>query len=146
MDDHKIDNFALENEGVAFPSFDSLSPEECNLVRKEFCVKLGLQDDCGLQLVHKISERQEFCTEISAESSHFDLRELMNSIRIIQQDSVCVNWYRFDKIDRIAFADFAKFFGNIWYPASDDIDIFDSSFLWILSISHEGHVSWISFG
>ncbi len=32
----------------------------------------------------------------------------------------------------------SRWFDDIWYPASDDIDLFDSTLDWILSVSHSG--------
>ena len=87
-------------------------------------------------LVSKLAESQVICTGVSAEDEHFNIEELANSIGIEPQSVVFVNWNRFDKIDRLSFTDLSKFFCDIWYPASDDIDIFDSALLWVLSVTH----------
>jgi len=59
---------------------------------------------------------------------------------ISAEKKVYVNWYRYDNVDEIQFVDLTKYFDDIWYPGLDDIDIFDATFSWILSISHDGAV------
>ena len=77
---------------------------------------------------------------LNAGDENFDLENVTQTAGISVHDKVFVNWYHFDKIDTLAFKDLAVFLGYIWYPSSDDIDIFDSSFSWIVSITHQGEV------
>lgn len=44
----------------------------------------------------------------------------------------------------MSFVDLANFFDYIWFPSSDDVDIFDASFDWILSIDHAGFVKLLN--
>ena len=43
------------------------------------------------------------------------------------------------------FAIVSKYFSDIWYPSTDDIDVFDSSVSWILSVNHEGEIRSMHF-
>lgn len=36
-----------------------------------------------------------------------------------------------------------KYFYDIWFPIADDIDLFDKSLSWILSIRHDGCITYI---
>jgi hypothetical protein len=53
---------------------------------------------------------------------------------------VYLNWYRFDDIDQIDLAALDQYFSDIWYPGSDDLDVFDDSTDWIVSIAHFGKI------
>jgi hypothetical protein len=65
-----------------------------------------------------------------------------STCRSAAADHVYVSWDALrGQVDDIAFADLARYFAWIWYPASDDIQIFDESFSWLLVIGHEGDVS-----
>ena len=46
--------------------------------------------------------------------------------------------YGFDDADEMHFGDLDKYFYDIWYPVTDDIDIFDDTFKWLLLIVHNG--------
>ena len=39
-----------------------------------------------------------------------------------------------------------KYFDDIWYPDSDDIDIFDQTLSWILTVLHNGDVKILQIG
>lgn len=79
----------------------------------------------------------------NAESNIFSLTELISSLNIVARDFVYVNWYRFDRIDKIKLTDLCENFEYIWYPGSDDIEVFDDSLEWMISISHGGQVSLV---
>lgn len=38
------------------------------------------------------------------------------------------------------FKDLTEHFDYIWYPGPDDIEIFDDSLSWILSVDHGGYL------
>jgi len=78
-------------------------------------------------------------------SDSFDLRRVLCSIEIVPEDHVYINWYRFDKLDRMAVDDLAQYFDDVWYPSSDDIDLFDSTLSWVLSVTDEGYIRFVKF-
>jgi len=57
-----------------------------------------------------------------------------------------LNWYRFDKIDELRFVDLCEKFEDIWYPSSDDLDIFDRNMNWLISIEHSGSIRVLRIG
>jgi hypothetical protein len=81
-----------------------------------------------------------FVSGVDAEDG-FDLRDLISVVGIKAGADVLVNWYRFDQIDRIAFSDLSEHFDHIWYPSSDDIEIFDESLDWFVLVRHDGRVA-----
>lgn len=51
---------------------------------------------------------------------------------------VLIDWSSQSNIDRLKWDDFTERFHDIWYPSSEDIDVFDESLSWIMSVSHDG--------
>ena len=141
MEQFKIQNFA-DNITESFPPFAALSPLECGNIRRQFRDALGLPSDSNpLVIVSELVKRQSICHDTDAADEGFDLRELFCAIGINPHKDVFVNWYRFDDIDRLQFADLSKYFSDIWYPVSDDIEVFDDSLVWVVSIRHDGCIS-----
>ena len=54
--------------------------------------------------------------------------------------TVYINWRHFESLDEMAFVALAKYFDDIWYAGADDIDIFDDTLSWVLSVRHDGEV------
>ena len=124
MDQFKVDHFADENEGRSFPYYESLSEVECEGVRVRFCQQLGLPRDCaGVSLVSRLAELQTPVERGNAEDEGFDFKAQVMSIGIETHGDMFLNWYQFDNIDKLSLDDLAHHFHDIWYPASDDIDI-----------------------
>ena len=89
-------------------------------------------------------EEQEFVLldDINAEDDDLDWNKVFNSIGIPVPNEVFINFERFNNIDVFLFKDFCKYFDDIWYPATDDIEVFDASFNWIVSVKHYGAVHY----
>jgi len=73
----------------------------------------------------------------------FNLIDTLNSISILPLPKIYINWYQFDDIDLINTSDLNKYFDDIWFPSADDIDLFDESLNWIVSIRHDGNVCFL---
>jgi hypothetical protein len=65
---------------------------------------------------------------------------LLSQQSIQPEKNVFINWYRYDRIEEIGFFDLDKYFGDIWHPGPDEMDVLDSSLSWIISISPEGYI------
>jgi hypothetical protein len=140
MDTFKIDNFCRANPGAEFPQFTHLTSAECTQLRATIAEHIGLdQQTDSLVLVESLWAAAEFVPVIDADNG-FDLRRLISSRGLKSGTDVLVNWHRFDNIDRFALSDLSKCFSDIWYPSSDDIEIFDASLDWFVFIRHDGRV------
>ena len=142
MDQYKIDNFHREDSKKNFPFFHTLSGKCMVNIRANLCSRVGLPSeiDC-LSLATELGKLATIIEGLSCHSDEFVLRELLRSNSIILREHVFINWYRYDKIDKMYSEDVCNHFYDIWYPGPDDIDLFDESFSWIISISHEGSLS-----
>ena len=74
---------------------------------------------------------------------NFKLIETLKNLKIQSSDKIFINWYRYDNIDSMTLDDLDTYFYDIWFAGPDDIDIFDRNLNWIVSIQHEGIVSYI---
>jgi hypothetical protein len=144
MEAFKIEHYERENGVGTFVPFRHLSTHEANSIFQSLKRRLELPEEFdGLQVVRIISKRGVFIKDFDADQDDFDLKQVMNHINLFVEDKLFVNWYRYDNIDEFRANDLYEKFSDIWYPSSDDIDVFDSSLSWILSISHHGKVQVI---
>jgi hypothetical protein len=140
VDALKIENFSSANRGSAFPTFEHLSPSDCAHLRSEIANRIGLDPQTKpLRLLETLHAQAKPLT--SVDEAGFELRAVISVAGFNGCSDVYVNWYRFDHIDRIALLDLSKYFSDIWYPSSDDIEIFDGSLDWFVLITHDGLVS-----
>jgi len=141
MDSIKVQNFSRENPGIEFPPFTSLTPNDCARLRTAIAQRLGLNPESApLLLLQTLQARALHFTGTNAED-RFDLRNLISELGFRPSAEVLVNWQRFDEIDRIALSDLSRHFDDIWYPGSDDIEIFDESLDWLVLVRHDGVVT-----
>lgn len=145
MEQFKVDNFA-KSSTEAFPSFSPLTQDQCHRILCRLQDLFGLEDKLdSMTIVSELSHHQMACPDTNAESDGFNLQQTLSNLGINPEEDIFINWYRFDDIDRMKYAQLSKCFSDIWYPSADDVDIFDSSLKWILSIRHDGCVFYCTF-
>jgi len=141
MEQIKIENYLHENPGSTFPKFVTLDREQCANIRAVLSKKLGLGDSINnIDLTNEVARSGAVCEGVECDADGFNMGETFNSLKIVWPEFVYINWYRFDEIDRMKFVDLAQHFDEIWYPSTDDIEIFDEIFSWVLSITHFGQL------
>lgn len=96
-----------------------------------------------MSLVEKIDSLGCTIEGENAESIGFSITKILILKSVKVPGFIYLNWYRYDKIDKISLKEIEKYFLDIWYPELDDIDIFDDSFSWILSITHFGCIKFL---
>jgi len=144
MEKFKIEHFENDHPGKKFPWFRTLQSSEAEKFKQSFSSRLSLDANTTSEnLVRIILEKSNFIETIQADSEHFSISKLLNSIGVFPMNNICLNWYRFDEIDELYFDDLDKYFDDIWYPGPDDIDIFDQTLSWILTILHDGSVKFL---
>ena len=140
MEQFKIDNF-VRAFGNGFPDYRCLSGTECADLFSRLATRLGLPTTIqGLDLLIELSKLGVVLPGVSAESDDFVLSRTISDSGIVSEPSVFLNWYRFDNVDQLQLTDLTKYFDDIWYPAADDIDVFDTTLSWVISIRHDGMV------
>lgn len=101
---------------------------------------LGVQDDSLLNSLHDI---KIYIEDIDANDG-LNLNELFKYLKLKIPVTIYVNWDNFKTIDMFGFTDFDKYFDDIWYPVADDIELFDDSLDWFISIEHDGFIGFIN--
>ena len=144
MEEFKKQNFAKTYPDLDFPSITKLTADRVNFLRKCLAKRLDVSSDIdGLGLVRKLDSTEISLEHVNALEPKFSITEILNIHHVEFDDSVILNWHRFDDLDEIKLKDLDEFLSDIWYPASDDIDVFDNSMTWVLSIAHTGKVKFI---
>jgi hypothetical protein len=136
MQAFKIEHFARQYPTQAFPPFNNLTPIEVERVRLALCRAASLPSEIAwpLLLQHLIRKSQPV-PGVDAESDAFDLVSVVAELGIAPARQVYLSWNPVQaEIDRMAFADLARCFDWIWYPSSDDLEIFDDSFSWLIYV------------
>ena len=139
MEAFKLVNFKNEYN-TNMPIVRSIEGSECEAV---LCALFRSWHVTTLEEFFK-KEEQEFILvdNVNAEDEDFDWNKVFNSIEIPVPNEVFINFERFNSIDVFLFKDFCKYFGDIWYPAAADIEVFDATFNWIVSVKHYGAVHY----
>lgn len=141
MEKFKIELYEKENN-KNFPQYKSLSESECQLIQNNICKKFFISNNSNLlDVVKQLSRMQKHIPDVNAKDENFTLSEVLIRLGIETKKSICLNWYRFDEIDQFNLNDLVQNFDDIWFAGSDDIDLFDESLNWVLSIRHDGCLS-----
>jgi len=142
MEEFKIVHFEKEKPGENFPFFIHLSNEEARVLFEKLQNKIG-GSLTPQELSLEIRERSSYLEGENAEKNDFSIKMVFDSIGVKTRINIYINWYLFDNIDKIHFSDFNQFFDDIWYPGADDIDIFDNTTDWLVSINHDGSIKYL---
>lgn len=135
MEKFKIDLFEKEYD-KKFPLIEALNIENCKHINQGILNKYSIKSKNVLSwLVENSSQYKDVSIY-----HNFCFTKLLDSLNISSHSTILINWYRFDNIDRIQLYDFDKYFEDIWFEGTDDIDVFDESLNWFISIRHDGEI------
>lgn len=138
MDDFKVELFESEYN-ISFPFYKSIEGAKCEVLIKTISQKYNINVsnlEEGLMLMQSFYEDSDALDE-------FKLMNTLTKLEIKPLINVFVNWCQFKNIDEFNLNDLDKYFYDIWFSGADDIDIFDENLNWILSIRHDGCVTFI---
>jgi hypothetical protein len=144
MQAFKLQHFAAAHPQEAFPLFTTITSQEIERLREHLCqaAGTGAATDWGHLYRHLLNQAERIRTANPEDESRFNLDAVLKSLGILPDETVYLAWDpRRADVDRMAFADLSRYFDWIWYPASDDIAIFDESFAWLVFVDHEGQLS-----
>ena len=145
MEIFKIENFIKDHPNKQFPWFNTLSQIESQKIFEKLKQKINIAKKISHKaLVKKIHKKGRNINFANAESIEFDFEDLISHLNIKPNIKIYINWYHYDNIDIILFREFCKYFDYIWYPSSDDIDLFDDDLSWVISVSHDGSINFVS--
>ena len=139
MESFKIEHFQKENPNEQFPYHRHLSDSEESALREKLFEKFGL--NAASSPMDMFDAIDLIARDVGdANPDDFSLLEIIKTQEIECEENVFVSWYRFDDIDEFHLKELSKYFDDIWYPSSDDIEIFDRTCSWLISVRHDGAV------
>lgn len=139
MDFHKIMNFKTDNPNLEFPDYKSLSDSVKKNLIKSLFDNLKISNNLnGVNLSKSIEKKSIIIGKIS--DGAFILDDLLSNFGYSANEKIYLNWKNFESIEEMSKLSFNQNFFDIWYPGVDDLDIFDESCNWLLSITHAGIV------
>ena len=142
MEAFKITLFEQEHAG-SFPAFRSLPPAEGRAWQARLATQFGLTaSGTAGEFERALASRQTYYPAANAEQN-FALLPTLTALGIAPLSELFINWARFEAVDAFQTADVAHYFDDLWYPVADDIDLFDASLNWLVSIRHDGVISVI---
>jgi hypothetical protein len=139
MHEWKLSQF-LKEHGNKFPHYTSLSIEECTAVKRKIAGLVESEEEKPVEILKALDA---LANETGSDpcSADFSLQPWKHYFG----SSVCINWGKFDEIDEMSFDDLSRHFSDIWFPSTDDIEIFDRSFKCFLLVRHWCAVRFVLF-
>jgi hypothetical protein len=138
MEEFKISLFESEYK-LKFPGYKTLSVLECEELVNSIAKRLQIKTS---SFESQLVPLRKGYIEIDALEG-FKFSNTLAKLQIKASSNIFLNWYQFKKIDLFKIDSLDRYFYDIWFPSSDDIDLFDESLSWILSIRHDGYISYI---
>lgn len=137
MDEIKLQRLRHDHPSVVVRH---LTESESKRILTDVRNRIGLAADSGngLRVVRDVRAQSAMVHNMNAEASDFDLFKVFQAARLIPQERIYINWYGFDDLDEVDVRHLAAYFDDFWYPKADDIDLFDRTLSWILSVDSEG--------
>jgi len=142
MHPHKILNYERENPGSEFPRYEEIRGVELQVLvdsfRKVVKAKPNATEE---ELWSAANSRSQQIPNLNAEAEDFDLGLVFSACGVsnLETLTVYVLWW-FSEIDRLRAVDVVRHIHDIWYPAADDILIFDATLTWQIGIDYTGCV------
>lgn len=139
MEKIKLENFNNEY-GFAMPIEKHLSQHDCSAILLHIYNKFHIHN---IEELFSILECKSINIDtINAKDDNVNIEEVFSNVDIAVLPNIYINWGDFDNIDCLKYNTFCNYFDDIWYPAIDDIEIFDETCDWFLSIKHYGLISY----
>jgi hypothetical protein len=133
LEDFKKDIFKQENPFHDMFSISQLDSVAIKEIRYRLCGRLGC-DDHELQKRLFVLRKDSLVARSNLDKS-FSIDDIFTAYKI-HPDKILINWDDFKTVDELSFQDFCKWFRYIWYPSSDDMDVFSTDLTWMLHVSH----------
>jgi len=142
IEDFKLERFKNDFPDAEFPTVQTLASEKCVDFKRNLAGKLGLASNVApIQLLETLyNSFRVGQAGIVATDPGFNLDALLRESGVKTPQQVYINWNQFDHVDEIKLTDLVKYFQYLWYPSSDDVEIFDDTLRWVALVRHDGEV------
>ena len=140
MQAFKLENFSRAHPDTDPPEFSPLTAsEEASEVAK---LLKQAQHSTGSpeELLRQLAKQAQPIATVNLDERPIELRRVFEMCGISPESVLFVQWGPFRNIDRFNRVELEKYFYDIWYPAADDIELFDGTAKWIIFVAHYGAV------
>jgi len=128
MQAFKIQYFEQDNPEQKFPHIRLCSDDEGADFRRH------------LDFAYRRVFSAESLPELNANTDEFQLADVWQSAGITPEDDILITFDAFKCVESMRRNDLESIFGDIWYPVSDDLLLFDRSKTWLVYVHHDGYV------
>jgi hypothetical protein len=136
----RLERLATIGSGDDLPQLEALDPAACPEVRRQVARSLEMSPSGKpSDLAFALRARTTWLPGIVATAEDFSLLDLTRHLGI-EADVVYVNFGHFDDVDKLRLEELSRRFHDIWFEGPDDIEIFDDTYRWYLSVSDFGAV------
>jgi hypothetical protein len=140
LDKHKLD-LHIREHGHLKLTFRTLDDGACWTLRERLASKLSLGTaSASVAFTRDVLQLLQVRVAQNAEDPDFDLVTVFERHGIKPRESCYVNFHRFDRICEFLTTQLATYLDDIWYPGPDDIEIFDDTLTWMISVDHDGNI------
>jgi hypothetical protein len=124
----------------------NLSPSEVERNRAALLAKLGLAADAAPpRVLYRIMELSALCGQASIDAPGFSLSDVFAEAHI-SPSATLYYWHGWDVMSAFDRQDLQASIQALWSPAPpEDVNVFDDSLAWLITIEHTGRVSCIKF-
>jgi hypothetical protein len=125
-------------KGIPFPDLITLSDSESSILRQRLFASLGVDSPEPRKEIGNIFSRKfkQIEDSIPMEDGAL-LYNIVANFCGYDPVVVFINFYEFDVIDVISLKELSRIINDVWLPGAEDIDIFDSTFSWVVQVNHE---------
>lgn len=144
MDHSKILEFYEDYSNKKFPFFETLDSKKCFEIRKGLSknIDVFLDFEHPVEFTSQLFEKLSFYSNEDIDLQAIKFSKLLMEIGIENlPEKVNINWYNFDLIDQMRIADLDNYLSDLWYP-NEDIEIFSTSFDWLVSLHHDSTIKF----
>ena len=124
----------------ALPRYVTLTDTEGTEVIEKLLLRAGCPSGTPLEIIQMLFEQSKSIEGLKLKEVNAPLEELFYKAGIVAGLSLYVEWGSLCDIDRFQTDDLKDHFYDVWYPSSDDIEIFDETLSWIMFVRHYGRV------
>ena len=78
---------------------------------------------------------------VNLDKPTIDIEEELAPFEIVPRSKLLLDWRQFKDVVEIQLTDLSELFRFMWFPAADDLSIFDESCSWMLFIQHDGELN-----
>ena len=140
MQEFKIENFLRENPGASPPHFTPLTDAEVQDVAERLMIAAGRPKGTPEEIISGLLQEAVPLEGVNLDKEETPLHEVFKKAHISPAPVLYVEWGALRNIDRFHTDDLDRHLYDVWYPAADDIEIFDDTLSWLIFIRHYGGV------